>query len=498
MNRKHIPSFLGFIFLLILTLHTGVVVENKVEKKEEKKVEKKTDKKGKRQEGEQEEKKVVEKKEKEEEGKDAQTEVKFDFGKSTLDDKSKEQLKYFLQVPPLIKKINAWEGPARSIKVFKRRIAKLLKKAADISTDTPQKDYLNALSADVKTNNFSTSSSRWLNLSDHKVDIIVKVKSQKKPQKLEIFILLKHPEYTKTAEKYTSILDKMMENIPLRERLGRIDASVISPIIVADVAFTSNPNQFVSVFPDTYAKDKVDKFKIVIFSNILESYFKKFLEPLAGQIFTKKWAERVDFNSYLSNIIMHRVSHYSGPIFINQKSDKVVLIKDRLKDLFYYVEEIRAEAAAICNTQVLIDAKLITEEQEKNIYSTYVTSLIGNLITNPESKTARNALTQFNHYIKSGGIIFDLNTNKLKIDKEQFGTSARRLMLQAAQLEVTGNYEEAQQLIDGKLASPSDELKKLLKNLTKRPRKAQNKKVNPPEDKGKKQDKAPLVLEREF
>lgn len=489
MNKKNIPLLLIFIFLLATTMFTGTAEEKKIEQKVGKKVEQKEEKK---------EESNKEAEVKKDEKKAAQSELKFDYEEAALDDISKEQLRYFLQVPPLIEKINAGKEAGSNVKVLRRRAARLLKKAAEIARDTPQKEYLDALSADIKTHDFSSSQAKWLNQTGHKIDIIIHPRSKKKSRELKIFILLEHTEHTKKIEKYITAADKMLEKTPIREGLVPIDAALIAPIIVADVVYSFRPDQFMLAFPAVFEKDRNTNFKIVFFRNVLESYFNKFVKPLSEKALTKKWAELVDFDSYLSNIIMHRVAHYIGPIFVDQKSDKVVLVKDKLKDLFFDIEEIRAEAAAIYSTQVLIDEKLISEEQEKKIYSTYITSLLSTYITDPDSKTALPTLIQINHQLKSEGIIFDLNAKKLKIDKEQLAQSVRRLMLMTAQVEGSGNYEEADQMLKGNLSSPSDELKELLINIKRKPRKLPKKKDKPKGKEEKKEEKEAGSPEKKY
>ncbi len=409
----------------------------------------------------------VKKEEKKEAKQDVKSGVTVDVEKANLDEKSKEQLKCFTQIQSLVKKLNDRQGEDRRGKIFRRRAARLLKKAALLSTDTLQKEYLEALSADIKSNNFSSSASKWLNQTDHKLDIIIKPEPHKNSKKLDIFLLVKHEEYSKTAKKYISVMDKMLGKIPLREELVPFDASLISPIIVSDVVSPLKKNQFMLVFPDDSIKTGTNKFKILIFRNILETYFNDFLKPLSLQIFTKKQAELVDFNSYLTNIILHRLSHYFGPIFLEQESDRVVLIKDKLKDLFYCLEEIRAEATALYSIRTLVDDKLLSEDQDKNIYATYLVSLFKRISADPKSKTGTAALIQLNQHLRSGAVTFDLNSKKMKMDKEQMEKSVMRLALSATRVEKTGDYEEAQRLIKGSLASPADELKELYMNLKK-------------------------------
>ncbi|MFC2155666.1 hypothetical protein ACFLRB_04160 [Acidobacteriota bacterium] len=470
MSRKRIFLLVVFVFFLTVCVVTPIAGSEEVKKQEagdEKKEEKK------------------------EEKQDVKTEVTVDVEKINLDEKSKEKLKYFEQIQSLVKEINNRQGDKCWGNIFRRRAARLLKKAAGLSTETLQKEYLEALSADIKSNDFSASAAKWLEQTDHKLDIIIKPGPGKKTKKLDTFILLKHEEYSKVAEKYISVMDKMLGKVPLREDLVPFDASLISPILVLDVVSPLKMNQFMLVFPDNSVKTGTNKFKILIFRNILETYFNEFIKPLSLQIFTKKQAELVDFNSYLTNLLLRRLSHYFGPIFLEQESDRVVLIKDKLKDLFYYIEEIRVETTVIYSIQVLIDDKLLSEDQDKNIYATYLVSLFNRISAGPKSKTGIAATIQFNQHLKSGVVTFDLNSKKLKMDKKQMEKSTKRLVMSAIQVEKTGNFEEAERLIKGSLASPSDELKELYKNLkkNKKPRKVRKaKKKKSAQDKEKKQE----------
>lgn len=449
MKKRNFLLFMMFVFLLAIMLTAGRGQEKEEEKKEDKNT--------------------------------AETEVKFDLQQTKLDDKAKEQLKYLLKIPPLVKKLNKQEIADNIAKNIKGRIAGLLKRAAGIASDTLQKEYLEALAAAVESGNFSASRSQWLKQTAHKVDIILECRPANKSQKYKVYLLLQHEESTGTAAKYMSVLDKMLENIGRREQLAPLDVSVISPIIVADVVFPEKPADYVLFFPGDFAAGDEKRFKIVFFRNVLEAYFKETVLPLSTQTMMKSWADLVDFNSYLSNMIMHRAAHYLGPIFLSQDPNNVTPIKNKLKDLFCCIEEVRAESAAIYNTQVLIAEKIITKEQEKNIYAAYLAGLIVRFIANAGSKSTLPALIQLNHHLTNGAIVFDLNTKKLKIEREQLGNSAQKLLQQTAQIESSGNYQDADKLVKGRLGAASDELNEILKNLKKKPRPVLKKKAKPAE-----------------
>ena len=190
--------------------------------------------------------------------------------------------------------------------------------------------------------------------------------------------------------------------------------------------------------------------------------------------------------------MLHRLSHYFGPIFVDRQEDTVVLIKDKLKDVFFYLEEVRAEAMAIFSVQALVEDKLLNEDQDKNIYATYLASLFKRISADPKSKTGTTALIQFNQHLKNGAVTYDLNSKKMKMDTKQMEKSAKRLVMSTTKGEKSASYEDAQRLINGSMASPSDELKELYMNLkkNKKTRKVRRmKKKKPDQDKEKKQDK---------
>ncbi|MCK4762857.1 MAG: hypothetical protein KAW12_11735 [Candidatus Aminicenantes bacterium] len=430
--------------------------------------------------------------------------IEFDFEKAGLEKTAAEQMKYFLQVPALVRKINVAGKKGRPGKAPRKKIAALLVKAAAIAADDSQKEYLKNLAGGIISENFSDSASKWLAQPEQKVDIIIRSKKRKKKRRLEVYILWYRPEVgggtkaravaksgegsekvssgvenspqrasffpNSSIKKYTAILDKLLDNIPINETLAPVNSAAVNPIVVVDVIFAPVVSGYALVYPGISAEGAPGKFKTLIFRNRLEAYFKKSVLPLAARALTPKWAKAVDFDSYLSNRMMHRLSHYLGPVLVETGDDEIVTVKSKLKDVFFLLEELRADTAAIAGTSVLLEEELITPEQEKGIYSTHLVSLLALLLSDPGKDITKCAILQVNQLLKKGGIIFDLNSKKLEIEPKLYGGALKRLMLTAAQVELSGDYAEAKLFIDGKGSSPGNELSEVLKNLEKKPR----------------------------
>ncbi len=410
--------------------------------------------------------------------------------KTNIEDPGQEQLKPFLQAARQLKKLNTLTGPGHNRKIIKRRASRFLQKAASISTDASLKQYLEALAGDIKKNNFKDSTALWLNRANHQVDIIVfpiaiakekekstgttkpeqdekKILSPPTRRQLAIYVLEEDSASTAKTKQYSAVLDKMMENLQFREKLALLDMQHISPVIVTNVKFSYpvQPDRYAQVLPVSMSKGTPTKFKIMIFRNILESYFQKEILPLADKVLAPRWAKQVDFDSYLSNLVMHRLAHFSGPVFLDQKSDRAVLAKSVMKETYFATEEILADTAGIFNTKVLIEEKLISKEQEENIYATHLVNLIKKISSDPGELIKKTTYIQLNHLLKSDGISYDINQKVFKIDNKLFASSAKRLMTMTSQYESTGDENNAKSLLNGSLSKDSIEIGEILKKL---------------------------------
>jgi hypothetical protein len=201
---------------------------------------------------------------------------------------------------------------------------------------------------------------------------------------------------------------------------------------------------------------------------------------------------------------MHRISHHLGPVFVvrfeqeeveylelgdreldkqkierrvpkkkkkKKKEKELSTIQEILKDLFPIMESIKADVAALHNTEVLIENGLISEDKDINIYSTYLVSLVDRLRNLPDerliSKNGRmkledvikedkiedflSALIQFNHLFNNEAIVFDINSKTLDIDRLKFKDAVEQLTKGVFRHVMRPTYENVDTFIDNKL-----------------------------------------------
>jgi hypothetical protein len=259
------------------------------------------------------------------------------------------------------------------------------------------------------------------------------------------------------------------------------------------------------------------KFKIIVFKNLTKAYFEEVLKPISGHVLTGERLWDIDYDSYISNIIMRRISYHLGPVFLikdegeeeeeeyeaekypgekkvkkrkpkeKKKRKKVKELKtigEILEDLFPIIEAVKSQMIALHNTSVLIKNGLVSEDKDINIYSTYLVSLIDQLRNKPgeieigksgkplwskllrknKSENFISALIQFNFLVQQEGLIFNINSGKLDIDRLKFEKAVEKLTGNVLRLISNATYSTAKKFIDTYIRS-SPQLEEILKRL---------------------------------
>jgi len=383
-----------------------------------------------------------------------------------LDKESKKLLNNFMKVSKIIEQINTQNLDKDIILKLKKKISNLLIKASTFSTYEEQKKYLYSLSKNILKSKFISSNLKWMKMEKNKVDIIIEPETKSK--KIKTFILLNDLEKSEQVCKYIQNIDKFLENLESSKSQIQIDSSVIPSIIVSNIIFPINLKRYILIKPDCEEYKRKIGYKLIILENIMKSYFKHSLKPIAQKILTKKNMDLVDFESFFSHVVLHRISHFIGPVIVDSRSNELILVNDSLGNYFYTIEEIKADTIALHNTSVLTKQNFIEEKKANNIYITHIITLLEKLRNEPEKEINKAYLIQLNYLLKKGGIVFNINNRKLLITSKKIKDTIKELMLKVIEIEKIGSISNAETLINTYSSIPN-ELKEIIKILKKIP-----------------------------
>lgn len=387
--------------------------------------------------------------------------IQPDLNKLDLDEQSKKIAQVFFKISGLCDQINLNSKTPEDREKILLEITRLLNSAVEIESDSKNKIYLSALAEDILKNDFGSSYSNWLNMENPKIDILYQTDKSKK---LTVSVLSYDHKLTQKAGRYGSLIAKMKANTTRKYYSISSSTSFRYPFLIADLLQTTGTGRSVLTYPPIQKDGKQDQIKIIILRNVARYFFKEILRPVAEKAFPSRLAKLVDFESYFSNIIMHKIAHFLGPYFTKSKSEEPELIGKKLKDLFVCIEEIKADTVALSNTSLLIKEKMLSKQKENRVYTTYITHLLAKVRQNKDLVENDPYLVQINYLLKNQGLVFSLGNQELLINFDRLKREIRKLMDMVLRIEQSGNYPSAEQFIKNHSVTPQ-ELKQILKKM---------------------------------
>lgn len=450
----------------------------------------------------------------------------------TSDPAVRKQLRQFLKVADIVSSKNRFRLPRRLKKRSRREVAQWLLQASETDTDDCHKNYLNALAENiVEQSRFTTDLPRWVSLEENRAGIFFAEDERyrlshwlmssfwdtasagfnwERSGFFDTYIYLNDTAETRKFREYSAALAKMQDQLPPLKKQEMPYSPRVPDFQVTHLVSSSAPYGMFLLYPGigsgamSRGSDGGLGFKIVVFRNVVEAYFEGVIKPIAGWALSPDRVWDVDMEAYVSNLLMRRISHHLGPVFVvrveeqddpaeylevgdpeldrqkvkrrrpKKKRVKKVMEKelktfpDIFKRVFPVIESLKADVAALHNTWALIRNGLISEDRDINIYATYVAALVDRVRDLPSdaaiSRSGRmdldlvlpkygsedflSALAQLNYFMKKEAVVFDINTKTLDVDRLKFRDAADDLTKEVFRLLDNPDYLKAESFVE--------------------------------------------------
>jgi hypothetical protein len=393
-----------------------------------------------------------------------------DFQPEAFDDIETKQLAYFIQIA---ESLDRYFEEERFFEPYDKEtlvlVSDLLQRVAEIEPDACTEKYFYSLSQNVLDGKFYTFDPHWMTLKNNRADILFLPDQRFNDSRWALKHYYSMPflrfntvvyainsEETFRYKEYTRRFKKLQDNLPGLKKMTVPFTSFAPSIKVATLIKSSRPNPMTAIYPGRelfYAKDApgANGFSVIFFKNLMDSYTECVLKPIAEVLLAEPDIQKVKSDAFLSNQVMHRISHHMGPVFrvtVKGKKNKSIfddeedelekkleqemrakgikqkrilqLIAHALDKNFPVIEEIKARVLAIHNISALVKIGLIEPGDEVYYYSTYLMALMDRMRKETDKEMAKAHIVQFNYLLKNGAIAFNLNNRKLSVQMGQF------------------------------------------------------------------------------
>jgi hypothetical protein len=340
---------------------------------------------------------------------------------------------------------------------FLEPAAKLLREAADLTTNQTLKTFLTKRAEAFMSDDYYASDVAWMDL-DAPIDVTIGPYETYEDElfgykaAFEAFITLRDEAESAKLVKFSGYLQELEDNLPIDPRYRNPKLGAASPIRVVDNVFSSaDGNRGVQTaaynLPNDEQVVKEKGSKRVMLKNVQEAKFKQVLVPISKVVMDPSQQSQIAFDAFFTHILAHELMHGLGPHNI-KVGGRDTNVRKELKELYSTIEEAKADITGLWALQYLIDKGSIDAAMGRTLYTTYLASSFRSVRFGINEAHGKGQAIQFNYLLDEGAIKVDEGAGTYSIDASKIKDAVRKLASEILTIEAEGSYDKAKAMLD--------------------------------------------------
>ncbi len=326
-------------------------------------------------------------------------------------------------------------------------------------------EYLRARADALLSDDYAKSERMWMDTGTCPLDIAIgpyEVYEDRLfgvKRAYEAIIYYRDAHETSRFEKLIELDKELAAKLPVPDHVrARFDISKPSPIVIADVLYTSGDARSgyqIRAFslPNDETIRAARGTKNVILRNVVRAKFDALARAVAGRIFEPDMADVVTFDAYFQFLVTWQLSHgmVAKPV---EAADKTVRsAQSLLRARFPVIQSLQGEVVALLNFLYLNDKGLLTNggaataQTEQAMIATYLASLVDSVRISEGSPQTVARTVVYNWLVKAYAFTYKPETHTFEVGREGMRVAVGKLASEALEIQATGDYERAGRLI---------------------------------------------------
>jgi len=343
--------------------------------------------------------------------------------------------------------------------------ADYLRKAAMRTGDKALKTFLNSRADAFLSNDYFQSDMDWMDLGTggekggSAIDVTISPyevyedKLMNLKAAFEAFVTIVDREESRKLSLVARYLDELEANLPVDDRHKNFSRGKSSPISVVNVVFTAGDTRAgvqTTAFnlPNDERVRTAKGSKKVMLKNVGEAKFNKSLIPIARTLVDPELTQRIDFEAYFNDILMHEMSHGLGPGVIALPDGTKTTVNLALKETYSAIEECKADVLGVHNTLYLVSRGIFPADLRPRTEATSLAGIFRSVRFGVEEAHGKANIVEFNFLREEGAYTFDPATGRFGVNSSKFPDAIRKLARRLLTIQGEGDYEGAKTLLD--------------------------------------------------
>lgn len=328
--------------------------------------------------------------------------------------------------------------------------AKLMERAAAITTNASLKTFLNLRAQSFRTDDYFQSELAWMDLKDTSIEFVIGPYETYTDglygakTAFEAFVTIRNPEASKALDVYKSHLRDMEANLPVEENYKNFKRGFESPISVVDNLHSGGnaiPGAPAIAFnlPNDEKVREAKGAKKVILRNLIDAKFDRITGPMASLVLVPAQSGLVNKKYMTLNTLFHELSHSLGPGSITV-AGRATSVDKELKEQGSGLEEAKADMLGVWNIVYMEKKGVLPATEKEQSYTTYVVDLFRHMRFGTNEAHARGSAMQYRYLAEKGAIVWDPQVKKFRIDVARMDTALAALIRDVIKLQGDGDY----------------------------------------------------------
>ena len=359
--------------------------------------------------------------------------------------------------------------------------ASLLREAALLTDNASLKKFLSQRADAFLSNDYYDSDLSWMDL-DAPLDITIGPYETYNDEifgykaAFEAYVNVRDEEETSKLVKFTGLLQRIEDNLPVDPRYRNPKLGSLAVIQVVDeILATGDAAHGVQTaaynLPNDERVVQQKGSKRVMLKNVQEAKFRSVLLPIARKTLSKAAMVDVNFELFFTHILAHELMHGLGPHQISIEG-RATNARSELKELYSAIEEAKADVTGLFALQYMMDhakelglAGILPSDSaaQRQLYTTYLASSFRTLRFGLNDAHGKGMAMQFNFFTDRGAYVEHAD-GTFSVDIDKMKSAVAELDHDLLTLEAQGDYDGARKMLD-ELGVVKPGLKKALDSL---------------------------------
>jgi hypothetical protein len=336
------------------------------------------------------------------------------------------------------------------------RASEKLRQAAELAEDPGFKKYLNLRANALLTDEYQPSDMAWMDMKENLIDVVIGPIETYEDQLYgykaanEAYVLIKDKEWSSRLAKYTKLLPKLQEGLPVPDKYKQEQPGLDSDLNAYDVIYYAGDCNAgaktiaINLPNDEEVQDQKGSRRLQL-KNTMRAKFEKILLPISAVLIDKEQQQHVRFEAFFANTMFHEVAHGLG---IRNTLDGSGTVREALKEKASRMEEGKADVLGLYMITELLERGEYDDATLMDHYVTFTASIFRSIRFGATSAHGVANMVRFNFFKDMGAFVRDPETGTYRVDPEKTHAATNALSEKILRLQGDGDYEGVVAFID--------------------------------------------------